>query len=125
MAQSKALRSRPRPRIRPRGVMARPHRYAKRCGRECWSTAPIGNCTPRTRGWECFQGDLGVLPHPGLKPSLIRSPRALAIGIIDAANELNWNKSILPGTTKRTDLSSEGNVPTFRCFSILAPGVGH
>jgi hypothetical protein len=24
---------------------------------ECWSTAPIGNCTPRPRGWECFQGD--------------------------------------------------------------------
>ena len=23
---------------------------------ECWSTAPIGNCTPRPRGWECFQG---------------------------------------------------------------------
>jgi hypothetical protein len=91
---------------------------------EYWSTAPIGNCTPRPRGWECFQGNLGVLPHPGLKPFLIRSPRALAIGIIDAANELDWNKSILPGTTNPTDLSSEGNAPTFRCFSILAPGVG-
>src|SRR5258707_1512906 len=45
MAQSKALRSRPRPRIWPRGVMARPHRYAKRCGREYWSTAPSPNCT--------------------------------------------------------------------------------
>jgi hypothetical protein len=80
--------------------------------------------TSRARGWECFQGDLGVLSHPGLKPALIRSPKVLKIGIIDAAYELNWNKSILPGTTKRTDLSSERNAPTFRCFSILAPGVG-
>ena len=30
---------------------------------ECWSTAPIWNCTPRPRGWECFQGAL-----PGIKP---------------------------------------------------------
>ena len=25
---------------------------------ECWSTAPIGNCTPRPRGWECFQSEI-------------------------------------------------------------------
>jgi hypothetical protein len=42
-----ALRSRPRPRIRPRGVM------------EYWSVgvlAKIWNCTPRPRGWESFHG---------------------------------------------------------------------
>src|SRR5260370_25247219 len=33
------------PRIRPRGVMARPHRYAKRCGWEYWRTAPSSNGT--------------------------------------------------------------------------------
>ena len=35
---------------------------------ECWSTAPIGNCTPRPRGWECFQGGLGYAAFLGLKP---------------------------------------------------------
>jgi hypothetical protein len=35
---------------------------------ECWSTAPIWNCTPRTRGWECFQGGLSSGINPGLKP---------------------------------------------------------
>jgi hypothetical protein len=52
---------RSRPRIRPRGVMVL----------ECWSTAPIWNCTPRPRGWECFQGDSGVRNHPGLKLSAL------------------------------------------------------
>ena len=54
-----ALRSRPRPRIRPPrsdGVL------------ECWSTAPIWNCTPHARGWECFQGGTPFLPYLGLKP---------------------------------------------------------
>src|ERR1700693_3358022 len=47
-----ALRSRPRPRIRPRGVMARPHRYAKRCGREYWSVGVLRQLgiAPRVRG---------------------------------------------------------------------------
>jgi hypothetical protein len=51
-----ALRSRrrPRPRIRPRGVM------------EYWSTAPNPNCS-RVAGWRCFQGDL-LDVHPGLTP---------------------------------------------------------
>jgi hypothetical protein len=57
--------------------------------------------------------------------SLIRSPRASTIGIIDAANELNWNNPILPGTMKRTDLSSEGNAPTSHFFSILVLAAGH
>jgi len=48
--------------------LARPHRYAKRCGRECWSTAPIWNRTPHPRGWECFQGTSGFNVNPGLKP---------------------------------------------------------
>jgi predicted ester cyclase len=33
---------------------------------EYWSTAPIWNCTPRPRGWECFQathlGDFQGMP---------------------------------------------------------------
>jgi hypothetical protein len=45
---------------------------------ECWpariatrsvaggSTAPIWNCTPRPRGWECFQGEFRGR-NPGLK----------------------------------------------------------
>jgi hypothetical protein len=33
------------PAARSDGVLARPHRYAKRCGREFWSTAPSPNCT--------------------------------------------------------------------------------
>jgi hypothetical protein len=30
---------------------------------ECWSTAPSPNCTPRPRGWGCYQGG-GSLPIP-------------------------------------------------------------
>src|SRR5258708_12604066 len=71
-----ALRSRrrPRPRIRPRGVM------------EYWSTAPIWNCTPRPRGWRCFQGDLGVLPQPGLKPGAI---------LLDHFMVKNWHRLLV------------------------------
>ncbi|SRR5260221_7208345 len=39
---------------------------------ECWSTAPIGNCTPRPRGWGCFQGDLTACLDPGLKPRRLK-----------------------------------------------------
>jgi secondary thiamine-phosphate synthase enzyme len=35
---------------------------------ECWSTAPIWNCTPHARGWECFQGDFVLGSYPGPKP---------------------------------------------------------
>jgi hypothetical protein len=37
-----------------RGVLARPHRYAKRRGRECGSTVPSPNRT-RVAGWKCFR----------------------------------------------------------------------
>ena len=53
----KALRPSPRPRIRPRGVMARPHRYAKRCGRECWSVGVLRQVQIAPRG--CGVGVLG------------------------------------------------------------------
>jgi hypothetical protein len=51
MCRTRALR--PRPRIRPRGVMARPHRYAKRCGREYWSVGVLREVriAPRVEGW--------------------------------------------------------------------------
>jgi hypothetical protein len=62
--------------------------------------------------------------EPQASPLLNCYPRS-APGIIDAANELNWNNSILPGTTKRTDLSSEGNAPTSPFFSIPVLGAGH
>jgi hypothetical protein len=40
--------------------MARPHRYAKRCGREFWSTGvlrPVGTAPRDGEVGECFQGD--------------------------------------------------------------------
>jgi hypothetical protein len=65
-------RRRPRPRILASGVMARPHRYAKRCGREFWSTGVlrIVGIAPRVRGvGGAFRAVFGLV-HPGLKPGL-------------------------------------------------------
>jgi len=50
--------------------MARPHRYAKRCGREYWSVGVLrqDRIAPRVRGvGDAFRAVFGLL-HPGLKP---------------------------------------------------------
>jgi Zn-dependent protease with chaperone function len=55
-ALAKLYRANELPAVMSRKRLVHPHLYDRlRAGvLECWSTAPIRNSSPRTRGWECF-----------------------------------------------------------------------